>query len=144
MRKFAFFLSCLYAFSIFQPLSLAGQSYEYDTEPQTEEESKAKEPAETDENGNPIKGIASGVKQVAYDGPKELVEETADEATKKPPIVNVVEGVNKGTQKLLDHTVKGAYKIATLGTSELESYEVQEPEKGSGEPTKIKISIPGT
>lgn len=93
---------------------------------------------------SPIKGIASGVKQVAYDGPKDFTKETVSEAPKKPPIVNVVEGVNKGTEKLIDHTIKGAYKVATLGMSELESYEVQEPEKGSGEPTKFKISIPGT
>ena len=143
MRKTVFFLSGLYALLIFQPLSFAGQSYHYDAQSQADEESEAQETAGGG-NGNPVKGIASGVKQVAYDGPKELVEETAEEATKKPPIVNVVEGVNRGTQKLLDNTVKGAYKVATLGTSELESYEVQEPEKGSGEPTKIKISIPGT
>ena len=144
MRKTVFFLSGLYVLLIFQPLSFANQSYHYDAKSQADEESKTEEPAATGENGNAVKGIAQGVKQVAYDGPKELIEETTEEATKKPPIVNVVEGVNRGTQKLLDHTVKGAYKVATLGTSELKSYEIQEPEKGSGEPTKIKISIPGT
>lgn len=95
-------------------------------------------------NSSPLKGIASGVKNVAYDAPKDLATETVKEVPKKPPIVNVVEGVNKGTEKFIDHTIKGAYKVVTLGTSELESYEVQEPEKGSGEPTKFKISIPGT
>ena len=95
-------------------------------------------------SSSPIKGIASGLKNVAYDAPKDLATETVKEAPKKPPLVNVVEGVNKGAEKFIDHTIKGAYKVATLGTSELESYEVQEPEKGSGEPTKFKISIPGT
>ena len=95
-------------------------------------------------SSSPIGGIAKGVKTVAYDGPKDFAAETMKEVPKKPPIVNVVEGLNRGTEKLLDHTIKGAYKVATLGMSDLESYEVQEPEKGSGEPTKFKISIPGT
>ena len=88
--------------------------------------------------------FASGVKKIVYDAPKDLVTETAEEVPKKPPIISIVEGMNRGTQKFLDHTVKGAYRVATLGTSELESYEIEEPEKGSDEPTKIKISLPGT
>lgn len=105
---------------------------------------KAEEEETRDSSPSPIKGLASGVKQVAYDGPKDFAKETIREAPKKPPIVSVVEGINKGTEKFIDHTIKGAYKVATLGMSELDSYEVQEPEKGSGEPTKFKISIPGT
>lgn len=88
--------------------------------------------------------FASGVKKVVYDAPKDLVKETVEEVPKKPPIVSVVEGVNRGTEKFIDHTIKGAYRIATLGKSELESYEVEEPEKGSDEPTKFKIALPGT
>ena len=124
MKKFAFFTFCLLLVSL--PLLFA------------------KKETSDDSSSSPLKGLASGVKQVAYEGPKDFTKETVSEAEKKPPIVNVVEGVNKGTQKLLDHTIKGAYKVATLGTGELESYEVEEPEKGSGEPTKFKISIPGT
>lgn len=100
--------------------------------------------AESTAKSSPPANMARGIKNVAYDAPKDLVKETVEEVPKKPPIVSVVEGVNRGTQKFLDHTLKGAYKVATLGTSELESYEIEEPEKGSGEPTKIKISIPGT
>ena len=91
-----------------------------------------------------VQGMAGGVKKVVYEGPKDFTKETAKEAAKKPPIVNVVEGVNKGTEKLLDHTVKGAYKVATLGKGDLKSYEIEEPEKGSNQTMKIKIKIPGT
>lgn len=87
------------------------------------------------------KKMASGVKQVAYDGPKDFVKEAVPP---KPGLERMVEGVNQGTSKLLDHTLKGAYKVATLGQSELESYEIEEPKKGSDETTKIKIQIPGT
>ncbi len=109
------------------------------------EEEPSKEPAPTPVHSSrsPVKGMASGVKQVAYEGPKDFAKETVA-VPKKPTITNVVESVNKGTKKLLDHTIKGAYKVATLGMSDLDSYEVEEPKKGSDEPTKFKISIPGT
>lgn len=126
MKKIIFLLSCLVVLS---PRFLTASE---DTTPSEGKSSSA------------VGGIAKGVKQVAYEGPKDFTTETVKEVPKKPPIVNVVEGVNKGTEKLVDHTIKGAYKVATFGKGELESYEVQEPEKGSGEPTKFKISIPGT
>ena len=91
-----------------------------------------------------VQGMAGGVKKVVYEGPKDFTKETAKEAVKKPSIDNVVEGVNKGTEKLLDHTVKGAYKVATFGKGNLKSYEIEEPRKGSDDTTKIKIKIPGT
>ena len=70
--------------------------------------------------------------------------EALEEDSGRNPLTRAVKGVNDGTEKLLDHTLKGAYRVATLGQSELESYEVEEPEKGSDETTKIKIPIPGT
>ena len=71
-------------------------------------------------------------------------DEVMEEDSGQNPLTRAVKGVNDGTEKLLDHTLKGAYRVATLGQSELESYEVEEPEKGSDETTKIKIPIPGT
>ena len=91
-----------------------------------------------------IQGIAKGVKEAVYEGPKELVEETVKETPKKPAFIAMIQGLNEGTKKFLDHTLKGIYRVATLGKSELKDYEVEEPKKGSNEPTKIKISIPGT
>ena len=91
-----------------------------------------------------VKRFAGGVKQIAYEGPKDFAEETVSEIPRKNPIEGMVEGVNAGTQKLVDNTVKGAYKVATFGHSELDYYEVEDPKKGSDETTKIKIRIPGT
>jgi|GEM_PF-2487130 len=133
MKKLAF-LSLAFLFALLPSVALAAAK-----NPTEESSSENEKPSQS-----PLKGIASGVKNVAYDGPKDFTEETVKAVPKKPPIVNVVEGVNRGTEKLLDHTIKGAYKVVTLGTDELESYEIQEPEKGSNEPTKIKISLPGT
>ena len=128
MKKIAFFASFLLILSV--PYVFAGD--EPENLPSAAHSSSA------------AKNFAGGVKQVAYEGPKDLAKETLEEVPKKPPIVSIVEGMNRGTEKLIDHTIKGAYRVATLGKSELKSYEVQEPEKGSKEPTKFKISLPGT
>ncbi len=128
MKKIILSIACLIVAS--SPHLFAKE----DTEPQPSQAASSSAP----------KNFVSGIKQVAYEGPKDLAKETLEEVPKKPSIVGVVEGVNRGTQKLIDHTIKGAYKVATLGKSELDHYEVQEPEKGSDEPTKFKISLPGT
>lgn len=142
MKKMALFLACL---GMFTSSALAASTdYDLGYEENDTTDGKRVRSVNDKPSDSAVKGIAKGVKQVVYEGPKDLVTETAEEAPKKPPVLNVIEGVNRGTQKLVDHTIKGAYRVATLGTSELESYEVQEPEKGSGEPTKFKISIPGT
>ena len=127
MKKTVFLLSCLLSIHLtFSPSLWADQ----------EEEGSAPVRA--------VRKMASGVKQVAYEGPKDLAKETVAEGPKKRSLTGMIEGANEGTKKLLDHTLKGAYRVATLGQSELESYEVEEPRKGSDETTKIKISIPGT
>jgi len=92
---------------------------------------------------SPAQGMAAGVKEIVS-GPAGFVSETARGTASRSPVNGALEGVNDGSQKLLDNTVKGAVKVATLGFGEVHNYEVQEPEAGSGEPTKIKIKIPGT
>ncbi len=143
MKKIVFFLLCLL---ILSPTYLSAVQHRIDPDEEDEEET-ATEPAEstsTSTSTSAVKGFAGGVKQVTYEGPKEFTKETVSQVDKKPPIVAMVEGVNNGTQKLLDNTVKGAYKVATLGKGDLKSYEIEEPKKGSDETTKIKISLPGT
>ena len=125
MKKTAIFLSCL-MFSSSPLIFAAGQENT------------------SSSSSSPVQGVAGGVKKVVYEGPKDFTKETLKGAQEKPHIVNVVEGVNKGTEKLLDHTLKGAYKVATLGQGDLKSYEIEEPRKGSDDTTKIKIKIPGT
>lgn len=93
---------------------------------------------------NPATGIASGVKEVAYDGTKGFLSDTANETREDPLLVGTLEGARKGSGKILDSTVKGAVKVATLGQGDLKEYEVIEPESGSDEVTAIKIKIPGT
>jgi len=89
----------------------------------------------------PAKNFASGVKQAAYDGPKEFLQETAQGA-KENPITGTLEGTRKGAEKVIDHTIRGTAKVATLGFGDAENYEIEEGEKGSGDPTKIKVGLP--
>lgn len=92
---------------------------------------------------NPIRNFAGGVKQATVDNTSDLISETA-EGTRDKSVNSTLEGVSRGSQKVLDNTVKGAVKVATLGYGEVDSYEVVEPAKDSDETTTIKIKIPGT
>lgn len=90
------------------------------------------------------KNFASGVKEATVDSATGLFSETAESTQEDLPVVGTLEGARQGTEAVLDSTVKGAFKVATLGYGEVDQYDVEEPEAGSGEPTKIKIKIPGT
>lgn len=138
------FLVLLTAFlSLFQ-LAMADRG-QYDEEAREAErlarieEKLNKEP----KSKNPIRNFAGGIKQATVDNTTDLVSETAD-GTREASVNSTVEGVNRGSQKVLDNTVKGAVKVATLGYGEVDNYEVVEPTKDSDETTTIKIKIPGT
>ena len=98
----------------------------------------------------PVKGIASGVKQVVG-GPKKFISDTVEGTKSGPPIAGTVEGVGKASGALVDSTIKGAYKVATLGYGEAKTVEVENPEKpkdeeggldpSEREPTKFKIAF---
>ncbi len=96
------------------------------------------------QNESALKRFAGGVKQASVDSAAGFISETAESTAEEPPIVGTLEGARKGTGKILDSTVRGAVKVVTLGKGEVNDYEVVEPEKGTDEPTKIKIKIPGT
>ncbi len=120
---------------------------EYDEEAR-EEARLAKEVAKQDkESGEayrPVRGIASGVKEAAVDSTAGFLEETAEATREEPPLVGTLEGARLGSGEVLDKALKGTVKVATLGYGDLQSYDVVEPEAGSGEPTKVRIKIPGT
>ena len=88
-------------------------------------------------------GFASGVKDVAT-APAHMLSETAEGTAGDKSVDGAIGAVNTGSERLLDNTLKGTVKVATLGFGNLKSYEIEEPKAGSGETTKIKIKIPGT
>lgn len=93
----------------------------------------------------PVKGVASGIGQVV-NAPKKMIEGTVKETKSGPPVLGTVEGVKRNSGEMVDSTVKGAYKVATLGYGEAKEVLVENPEKSSGsldpgerKPTKFKI-----
>ena len=114
---------------------------QYDEEARLEErENKSNHKGFT----NPASGIAEGVKTATVDSTTGFLSETRDSTEEGKPVVGTLEGARKGTGVILDNTVKGALKVATLGQGDVEHYEVKDPEKNSDETTKITLKIPGT
>lgn len=140
MRSNVLLLSGLMLVLLALNTGMGRHSSQYDVEArEAEKASKRKVHAE-----NPASGIAEGVKTATVDSTTGLVSETAEGAAEEGPVTGTLEGTRRGTGAVLDKTVKGAVKIATLGQGDVNTFDVQEPEANSGEPTKIKIRIPGT
>lgn len=115
---------------------------QYDEEArETEKIEREMKKNDTSPKTNKTKNFATGIKEVTYDSTKDLLEETAEATADEPPIVGTLEGIRLGSGKVLDNAVKGAVKIATLGYKSGEGYEIEEPEKGSGDVTKIKFAF---
>lgn len=142
MKNFRFLLVLLTVFSLMQ-LGMGNREGQYDEEArEIERREKAIQKSEK-KRVNPLKNMAGGVKQATVDSTADFVSETADGA-KEDGGLGTFEGAREGSGKVLDNTVQGAYKVATLGYGDEAHYEVKEPEKGSDETTKIKFKIPGT
>lgn len=143
MKNFKFLVLFFLTLSLLQ-LGMGRREGQYDEEARAmEHQEREMRKLEKKERGNPLKNIAGGVKQATYDNATDLVSESSQGAA-EGPINGTVEGVNRGTGKVLDNTVRGVSKVATLGFGEVENYEVSEPEKGTDDTTKIKFKIPGT
>lgn len=103
-----------------------GRNAQYDEEARAAEKAGLSGDARY-ERGNPITGIAGGVKQATYDSTAGLLSDTAQETKDGAPVVGTVEGAIKGSEKVVDNTVKGVFKVATLGLGEVDSYQKEEP-----------------
>ena len=144
MKKKSIFLFSLLSIALLLQFGMARREGQYDEEAREQERIEKSARKESKRTGNPVSRIASGVKEATVDSTAGFVSETADGTTSDSLIIGTLEGARKGTGRVLDSTVKGAYKVATLGYGDDPSYVVEEPESGTDEPTKIKIKIPGT
>lgn len=115
---------------------------QYDEEAREEERIAKTHRQEEKREGSAAQNFAQGVKDIAS-APGELLQHTAEGTAQKPGI-GTLEGAQEGSGEMLDKTVKGTVRVATLGFGNLKSYEVEEPKAGTNETTKIKIKIPGT
>ena len=125
-------------------LGLARNPSQNDEEARRAEQETKRSMKESETSENPAGRFVEGVKQVTVDSTAGFLSETAGETRSSAPVVGTLEGARKGSESILDNTVKGASKVATLGFGEVKDYDVVEPEDNSEEPTKISIKIPGT
>jgi len=90
---------------------------------------------------NPAIGIAHGVKEATVDSTSDLISETAEAMREEPPVLGTLEGARVGGAKAVEHAVKGALKVATLGYADSEKIQVEQPKANTTEVTKYKISF---
>lgn len=100
----------------------------------------------------PVRGVAAGVVGVG-EGAKELVAQTVEETKSGKFIEGTVEGVAAGSKAMVDSTVRGAYRVATLGYGELQPGDIEHeaptrPERAGGigdqeggKPSRFKINF---
>lgn len=117
---------------------------QYDEEARQQEKALKEQRKKQKKLSDGPKNMIGGVKQATVGSAAGFIADAADETKSSPPLVGTLEGTRKGTEAILDNTVKGVSKVATLGYGEVENYEVVEPEDNSEDTTKITIKIPGT
>ena len=117
------------------------RSGQYDEEARQEEKIQKQivEDTKAVQKSYPAKNFATGVKEMTVDNAKDALSDTAGGTLSKNPVAGTLEGARQGTDKVIDNTIKGVKKVASLGYAKDDSYEVQEAEKGSGDAAQIKL-----
>lgn len=114
---------------------------QYDEEARAIERMEKEQTSSEKKERHMAKTFASGLKQATVDNTTDVLSDTVDGTKEDAPIVGTLDGARKSTGKVLDNTVKGAAKVATLGYVDEPRYEFEEPEKGSGDTSKIKFKF---
>ena len=117
------------------------RSGQYDEEARQQEKVQAAldQGTVTPDRVHPAKNFATGVKEVTYDNVKDTLGDTAEGTISQRPVVGTLDGSQQAGEKVVDNTIKGVKKIASLGYAKDDSYEIQQAEKGSGDAAKIKL-----
>jgi hypothetical protein len=112
---------------------------QYDEEAREAEKS----PHRTEMSGvrKAARGITSGVKEATVDSTTGLLSDTAEATKKDPPVLGTLEGARAGGAKAVEHAVKGAFKVATLGYADTDKMQVEQPKANTDEVTKFKIGF---
>lgn len=121
-----------------------GRSGQYDEEARDFEKMEKeynKAGYDTPSEGSTVGQMAGGVKQATYDSTKGLLQDTAEGTAENPPVVGTVQGVMKGSGKVLENTSKGIAEVVTLGRADRNSFRVEEPEHKSDDTTKVKFNF---
>ena len=116
-------------------------SDQYDQEARQQEKSQKQlnQETQTPEKRHPAKNFATGVKEMTVDNVKDTLGDTAHGTMSEKPVVGTLDGAQQAGTKVVDNTIKGVKKVAFLGYAKDDSYEIAQPEKGSGDAAKIKL-----
>lgn len=122
-----------------------GRHGQYDEEARDfekmEKEYKKAGYGDTAADGSAVGQMASGVKQATYGSTKGLLQDTAEGTASNAPVVGTVQGVMKGSGKVLENTSKGIAEVVTLGRVDSSSFRVEDPEDNSEDTTKVKFNF---
>ena len=88
---------------------------------------------------HPAKNFATGIKEVTYDNVKDTLGDTAHGTMSEKPVVGTLDGTQQAGEKVIDNTIKGVKKVASLGYAKDDSYEIEQPKEKSGDAAKIKL-----
>jgi hypothetical protein len=119
-------------------MARSGQ-YDEDARAQEKAQKQAAKETEVPEERHPAKNFANGIKEVTVDNVKDTLGDTAHGTMSERPVVGTLDGAQQAGEKVVDNTIKGVKKVASLGYAKDDSYEIDQPEKGSGDAAKIKL-----
>ena len=119
-------------------MARSGQ-YDEDARQQEKIQKQMDQSTQTPEKRHPAKNFASGVKEMTVDNVKDTLSNTAGSTMREKPVVGTLDGTQQAGEKVVDNTIKGVKKVASLGYAKDDSYEIEQAEKGSGDPAKIKL-----
>lgn len=119
-------------------MARSGQ-YDEDARQQEKIQKQMGKETQTPERTHPAKNFAKGIKEVTYDNVRDTLSNTTGSTIREKPVVGTLDGTQQAGEKVVDNTIKGVKKVASLGYAKDDSYEIAQPEKGSGEAAKIKL-----
>ncbi len=138
MKK-AFFVTLVLLASATQfGMARSGQ-YDEDARKQEKVQKQTAKETEVVEKRHPAKNFATGIKEVTYDNVKDTLSDTAHGTASEKPVIGTLDGTQQAGEKVVDNTIKGVKKVASFGYAKDDSYEITQPEKGSGDAAKIKL-----
>lgn len=133
----------LIAFILIAAVSNLGmaRSGQYDEEAREQEKIKqqVREEVATPVDRHPAKNFATGIKELTVDNVKDTIGTTAHGTASERPVVGTLDGSQQAGEKVVDNTIKGVKKVASLGYAKDDSYEIEQAEENSGKAAKIKL-----
>ncbi len=122
-------------------LGMARKPDQYDQDARAQENAQRamEKEAQAQEKHQPAKNFATGVKEMTYDNVRDTLADTGHGTVSEKPVVGTLDGTQQAGEKVVDNTIKGVKKVASLGYAKNDDYEIEQAEDKSGDAAKIKL-----